>query len=101
MPQSKVKGAPQEKEKRRLEKLDKWVYDSGFRWAWFSREINLSRVYVSGQVTGYLKLSERFVLSCFNRFPELPPDTFKDHGYMRGDGCVYKRLELEVASGEN
>lgn len=82
----------------RLVKFEEWLEETGRSKAWLSRVIEYSYQTVWSKISGDTPLNDQFVVRCFSRIPDLPKDVFKDQGYMRGDGAVYKEIPLETAS---
>ena len=77
-----------------LTKLNQWLEETGHKKSWFANAIGYSRRAAWHQRSGLSALSDRFVVACFRRFPELPYDTFADHGYVRDGDYVYRRIPL-------
>ena len=94
MLQDKVEDVLQENGYHRLDALETWLNDHGIRRSWFAGQIGYKPKSIWYVLAGRSTLTDGFVLACFNRFPELPFDIFEAHGYVRGDGCVYKQIPL-------
>jgi len=77
-------------------KFAEWLEATGRSKAWLSRTIGYAYQTVWSKLVGETGLTDEFVTRCFSRIPDLPQDIFKDQGYMRGDGVVYKMIPLEV-----
>lgn len=78
----------------KLTKLDQWLQETGRKKTWFARAIGYSYQGCWCTRAGVTGLTEQFVLACFRRFPDMPPDIFKEHGYVRDGDCVYKQIPL-------
>lgn len=85
-------------ENSRLTKLLDWLASTGRTKAWFARTIGYCYQTAWMQLEGSATLTERFVVACFERIPELPGDIFEAHGYVREDGVVWKKIPLKVDS---
>jgi hypothetical protein len=85
------------KDNGRLTELDEWLAATGRSKAWLSRTIGYSAQTVWSKISGDTPLNDRFVVRCFSRIPDLPADVFKEQGYVRGNGAVYKEIPLEEA----
>lgn len=83
-------------ENLQLTKLLEWLSESGRTKAWFARKVGYSYQQAWAKLAGKSPLNDSFVVACFSKIPELPPDIFKGQGYMRDDGCVFKRIVLNI-----
>ena len=77
-----------------LTALLEWLESSGRSKAWFARQVGFSYQGLWNKLRGHTALTDLFVARCFARVPELPPDIFDEHGYMRDGDFVYKRIPL-------
>ena len=84
-------------EPQRLTRLEAWLSETGRRRTWFAKRIGYTYANLWSTIAGLQGPSERFVTACFNRFPELPADTFEEQGYVRRGGDVWKRIPLQEA----
>lgn len=83
----------------RLVKLEEWLNTTGRKRTWFARAIGYSYQALWAKLAGRTGLTDDFVLKCFQRFPDLPPDIFEDHGYIRHEEFVYRLIPLHPQSG--
>jgi len=82
----------------RLSKLEEWLDATGRKRTWFARAIGYSYQMLWSKIAGITGLTDDFVVQCFQRFPELPPDIFEEQGYIRHEGFVYRRIPLHPQS---
>jgi hypothetical protein len=85
-------------EDSQLTKLLGWLEEGGRSKAWFARQVGYSYQQTWDKLAGRSPLNDAFVVASFVGVPELPRDIFEDHGYVREDGVVYKRIELWEAA---
>jgi len=83
-----------------LTELAEWLDNGGHTRAWFARAVGYSYQQTWGKLTGRSPLNDNFVVACFEGVPDLPRDIFASHGYVREDGYVVKRIELESERAE-
>jgi len=80
----------------KLIKLENWLKETGRIKTWFAKQIGYSYQSLWCQMTGLSNLTDRFVISCFERFPDLPADVFEEHGYVRVGDQVRRLIPLNL-----
>ena len=80
-----------------LKALLKWLKDSGRSIAWLARVIDRSYQTTWNKLHGVKPLTDDFVIRCFSRLRELPPNVFEAHGYWREGNQVVKSIPLPPA----
>lgn len=74
--------------------LAAWLKEKGRGIAWLTRELGLTYQNVWGKVHNRSPITEGFIVRCFERIPDLPPDIFEQHGYVKDGDCLIKRIPL-------
>jgi hypothetical protein len=82
------------KEMKQLVRLEEWLKATGRKKTWFARTIGYSYQMLWSKIAGVSYLTDDFVVACFERCPDMPYDIFIEHGYIRDDNFVYRRIPL-------
>lgn len=80
--------------------LREWLASQGLNSAWLADRLGWDYSAIRSIQCGMKPITDRFVVRCFNRIPELPPDVFQAQGYLRDGEYVYKILPLKLPSHE-